>query len=129
MLKKTVLSILGVVVILGIIGYVYVYQDHRDISTTATFQSFNSEELLTVFTYNSDINDKKILDQVVEVTGVVTDTLDNTLVLDDHIFVALEKNNVVVVLSQKIIIKGRCLGYDDLLEEIKLDQASIIKSF
>jgi len=128
LLKKTVLSILGVVVILGIIGYVYVYQDHRDISTTATFQSFDSKELLTVFTDNSDINDKKILDQVIEVTGVVTDTLDNTLVLDDHIFVALEKNNIVV-LSQKIIIKGRCLGYDDLLEEVKLDQASIIKSF
>jgi hypothetical protein len=26
-----------------------------------------------------------------------------------------------------VAIKGRCIGFDDLLEEIKLDQCSIIK--
>jgi hypothetical protein len=29
--------------------------------------------------------------------------------------------------NDTIVVKGRCIGYDDLLEEIKLDQCSIVR--
>lgn len=41
-------------------------------------------------------------------------------VTSPKIFSELKANN-------PISVKGRCIGYDDLLEEIKLDQCSIVK--
>ena len=32
------------------------------------------------------------------------------------------------LLNNDVTIKGRCIGYDDLLEELKMDQCIIIKN-
>ena len=38
-------------------------------------------------------------------------------------------DNIVnkININDSIVVKGRCIGYDELLEEIKLDQCSIVK--
>jgi hypothetical protein len=125
MLKKLSFFLIALICTAGVASYFYIYQDHRDVSTTKAFQSFSAVELLNVFTDINVVNDKEVLDQVIEVTGVITDVLEDSVVLDELIFIELEKHQAVSI-GQKITIKGRCLGYDDLLEEVKIDQASIL---
>ena len=45
-------------------------------------------------------------------------------VLDEKVFVMLT-NSIQVKLDEEVVVQGRLIGYDSLLEEIKLDQAQI----
>jgi hypothetical protein len=68
----------------------------------------------------------KYLDKSIQITGKVTnvDIANKTIVLDEKVFVLLKDANVVK-LNETILVKGRVIGYDSLLEEIKIDQAEI----
>ena len=62
----------------------------------------------------------------IQITGKVTnvDIANKTVVMDEKVFVLLKDANVVK-LNETILVKGRVIGYDSLLEEIKIDQAEI----
>lgn len=102
--------------------YFYVYQDHRDVAATDASATFTSDSLQAVFTDSDPANDVKTLNAVILVKGTVTSTADSTIVLDHKIYVQLQKKTTFRE-NQEVTVKGRCLGYDDLLEEVKIDQA------
>ena len=68
----------------------------------------------------------KYLDKTIAIKGKITsvDALNNTIVIDEKVFVLLKKNSDVKQ-NEVINIQGRVIGYDSLLEEIKIDQAEI----
>lgn len=123
-MKRIGLVILVLLVIAGILGYNYLYQDHRDIATTDAVGSFSSEELMDLFTDDDSSNDINVLDQVILVNGNVTLVNESNLILDEKIFIELDSQQVLLK-GTEVTVKGRCIGYDDLLEEIKIDQATI----
>jgi hypothetical protein len=47
--------------------------------------------------------------------------------INNKIYCQFESLNNDLKVNDSVAIKGRCIGFDDLLEEIKLDQCSIIK--
>jgi hypothetical protein len=124
-MKKTVLIAFFIIVIIGILGYNYLYQDHRDVATSDATSSYTSTELLTLFTDKDTSNDAYALDQVIEVSGIATDKSANSITLDRKVFIELIEPHKFA-LNQTYTLKGRCLGYDDLLEEVKIDQAIFI---
>jgi hypothetical protein len=123
-MKKIVL-IAFFIVILGILGYNYLYQDHRDVATSNATSSYTSTELLALFTDNDARNDTHALDQVIEVSGLATDKSATSITLDRQVFIEFTEPHKFS-LNQTYTLKGRCLGYDDLLEEVKIDQAIFI---
>ncbi len=113
-------------------SYFYLYQDHRDVSATTAVNTFNSNQLLDVFQDSVIENDKEILDQVILITGVATSASEYSVILDHKIFIEFDQknynaSNYVINKNQTYTIKGRCLGYDDLLEEVRIDQAILEK--
>lgn len=113
-------------------SYFYLYQDHRDVSATTAVNTFNSNQLLDVFQDSVIENDKEILDQVILITGVATSAFEYSVILDHKIFIEFDQknynaSNYVINKNQTYTIKGRCLGYDDLLEEVRIDQAILEK--
>jgi hypothetical protein len=66
------------------------------------------------------------LNKTVQISGKVTNVVDNVITLDEKVSCQLQVSKKVGVGSQ-IIIKGRVTGYDDLLEELKLDQCLIVE--
>ena len=51
----------------------------------------------------------------------------NHIMLDNKIQIhLLNPEEQSINLGEIITIKGRCVGFDDLLEEVKIDQATII---
>jgi hypothetical protein len=115
------------VAIMGILGYNYLYQDHMDVASSDATSSFTTSELIALFTDNNVSNDTRALDQVIEVSGIASDKTEASITLDDQVFIELSNPHKMEV-NQPYTIKGRCLGYDDLLEEVKVDQAIFINS-
>jgi hypothetical protein len=124
-MKKILLIAFFIIVIIGILGYNYLYQDHRDVATSDATSSYTSTELITLFTDQDTSNDALALDQVIEVSGLATDTSANSITLDRKVFIEFKEPHKLA-LNQTYTLKGRCLGYDDLLEEVKIDQAIFI---
>jgi hypothetical protein len=119
--------ILGLLIIATVIGYNYIYQDHRDIEKEVAEFSMNAEEISVLFSENAKAAEQKLLNKTVEISGLISDINTNDITIDDRVF--CQFSNGIQTSKNKnatIKIKGRVIGYDDLLEQVKLDQCTII---
>ncbi len=115
-------------ILIALIGYNYIYQNHRDISTEVPKYSLNADSIKDEFASNSAESEKKYLNKTVTITGYVSDTNDLEITLNSVVFCQLsEPLKSSLKKNSNIKIKGRIIGYDDLLEQVKLDQCTIIK--
>jgi hypothetical protein len=117
--------VLIILIVIGIIAYNYIYQDHRDIESETAEFVLNSTDLVNEFTINPSASEKKYLNKTIEVFGTITELNDQDLTLDNNIFCQFN-SKIEVDTSKKVSIKGRFIGYDELLDQIKIDQCSII---
>ena len=122
-MKKTLIIFL--ILVLLLIGYNYLYQDHRDIQNENPEFVLTAEEIKQNFLNNSEIASSKYLNKTIVVSGKITELNKSDLTLNGSIFCKFnEEFGAQIRVSDIVKIKGRCIGYDDLLEEIKLDQCS-----
>jgi uncharacterized membrane protein affecting hemolysin expression len=124
MSKQRKILILIVLLLVGYFGYNYIYQDHRDIKSETSQLEITAPYLLERFKTN-DAN--SLLNKTISVTGVITNLEDGAITLDESVYATFNENISQVTTNEKIMIKGRCIGYDELFEIVKLDQCSIIK--
>ena len=121
------LIILITLIIIAFFVYQYIYQDHRDINTEKPEFTLSSDDLILQFSKNASEAEAKFLNKTIEVSGLVSEVNDQNLVISNTIFCQfLNPITSPIDINTPINIKGRCIGYDDLLEEIKLDQCTII---
>jgi hypothetical protein len=124
-MKKTVIAFL-VLIVAMLVTYKYLYHDHRDISNEKPLFSITVNELLKDFLADENKANTKYLDKSITIKGKITniDLPNKTIVLDEKVFVIL-LTSTEVKLNTEVSIQGRLIGYDSLLEEIKIDQAQI----
>lgn len=128
--KKILLGALVVIVLVAILGYNYIYQDHRDIQSEKPAFTVKAADFIKDFQANEEVATTKYLNKTVEIEGTLSSVDGNTVVVEDVIFFALSENETPPTsdkLNTTIHIKARCIGYDNLLEEVKLDQATLRK--
>ena len=79
----------------------------------------DSHDLLWRFQMNEGA---ELINQIVQFRGKITG-FDSLLVIVDHRLICNPDSSMVVDLSigDSTTLKGRCIGYDDLLEELRLD--------
>jgi hypothetical protein len=127
-MKKKLWFLFIIAAIICVIGYNYIYQDHRNISSESADFIVNSISLSEEFKINTQNAETKYLNKTLIVKGEISEINASDLTLNDLIFLNLnstiETNSLK--LNKTISIKGRCLGYDDLLEQVKLDQCTLI---
>ncbi|VXB02015.1 conserved hypothetical protein [Flavobacterium sp. 9AF] len=130
MKKNKWIFILIILIVVGVLGYNYIYKSHRDISSEEASYSIKVATLAQDFKADENAANTKYLDKTIDVNGKVTsyDATANLLVVDEVLSATLlEKPNQPIEKDQEITIKGRFIGYDELLEEFKMDQVSVIK--
>lgn len=122
----TILLVSAILLISATVAYNYIYKKHRNIKTENASFSITTAEILNEFSINPTQSEKKYLNKTIEISGTITEKSQNTITLD-HIVFCQFSNSIKAPLNDKthIIVKGRFIGYDDLLEEIKLDQCLI----
>ncbi|RKE94995.1 OB-fold protein [Ichthyenterobacterium magnum] len=123
---KKYIALIALILII-IIGYNYIYKDHRDIHKEQPKFTISSNNINAEFINNPVLSQEKYLNKTIEISGQVTEVNSNNITLDNKVF-CLFTNQIIKTIKkgEKVKIKGRVIGYDDLLEQIKLDQCSII---
>jgi hypothetical protein len=127
MLKRLV--ILTIVLLIIILGYNYVYQDHKNIDESSSDYALTSDELIAEFKNYPDDSTLKYLDKVLQISGIITEFTSEYIVLNKGVscyFLSTTPENINI--NDDVLVKGRCIGYDSLLEEVKIDQSTIINT-
>jgi hypothetical protein len=125
---KTTIAILSLIGIIGFVGYNYVlYGGKRNLDAEKADFTVTSTDITLEFTTNIDAGNKKYLEKAVAISGTITSVKDKEVILDNSIICAMKNTNPSLSKNQKITIKGRVIGYDDLMSELKLDQCFINK--
>jgi hypothetical protein len=127
---KKFMIVFSLVITVAIGIYFYTYQSHRDIATEKPDYSLTLSDLQKDFETNDSLFNAKYADKTIEIYGKITaiDLKNKSIMLDDKIAISLdtlEANSLKI--SDTTFIKGRYVGFDDLLEEFKIDQAIILK--
>ncbi|WP_271784379.1 OB-fold protein [Aquimarina algiphila] len=127
-MKKLLIAIL-VIALAGFIGYKYIYQSHRDIQSEEANFTVNATDIAIEFSKNQDISSEKYLNKTIIVEGELTEIEENSIMLNEVVYSSFDTNvdQSKYTLGMPLKIKGRCIGYDELLEVIKLDQTSILE--
>lgn len=119
---------IGVILIILAFGlYKYIYKSHRDINSEEATYSKTVSEVYTAFKANDSLANATYLDKTIEVRGIVTgiDAANNMITVDEKLSARFSgKITEDINLKDSVILKGRVVGFDDLLEEIQLDQCS-----
>ena len=106
--------------------YKYVYQNHRDIENEEASFELKSSTLINEFSINPIESETKYLNKTIEITGSITDINATNLTLNNIIFCQFSEHlQKSLSMNSQVKIKGRFIGYDDLLEQIKLDQCTV----
>jgi hypothetical protein len=98
----------------------------RDLETEKTEFTVSTKEIVNEFATDTSAT-TKYLNKAIEIKGVVTQIEDKQLILDGVVICAMKNAVTPENKDKKINVKGRFLGYDDLMGELKLDECSIIK--
>ncbi|MDI1256790.1 MAG: hypothetical protein PSV16_11895 [Flavobacterium sp.] len=130
-MKKKIILITSLVIIVSAVSlYFYMYKAHRDIASEKAEFALSVQQLQDDYAKSDTLFNKKYMDKTIEIYGKITtvDSAENGIVLDEKLSVTFnDSTKKDVAIGKSIKIKGRLLTYDDILEEFKMDQASIIK--
>lgn len=127
-MKKKIVIVIIILLALALIGYNYVYKNHRDIATETASFSISVNEIHTAFKQNDSLANKKYSDKTIEVHGKITniDSVNRIITLDDKLLARYSNGkHQSINLQNTITLKGRVIGYNDILEEIQMDQCTI----
>ena len=112
--------------LIGFIGYNYLYKDHRNIETENAEYSLTSQQMHSEYDIDAMASQNKYLNKTIEISGHVSEISETEITLDDMVFCQFsEQIPKEIQLNSKITVKGRFIGYDELLEQVKLDQCII----
>ncbi|WP_178991028.1 OB-fold protein [Winogradskyella schleiferi] len=127
MLKK--LIIFGILIISVIAGYNYIFQDHRTIEDETAEFIISASAIGNQFSNDLKTAEATYLNKTIEVSGRISEINTTEVTLDDKVFCQFsEALEASIQQNSKLKIKGRVIGYDDLLEQVKLDQCTIINT-
>ncbi len=125
---KITIFVLALVGVLGFVGYNYVmHGGERDIETEKTDFSISSKQISEEFSSKTDESNKKYLEKAIAIKGKITSNKGTELIIDNIIICSLKTVNSDIKVGDFVVTKGRFVGYDDLMGELKLDQCFIIK--
>lgn len=117
---------------LGAAGvYLYLNQPGRDISSEEAAFKITKQDLDKDYAQNDSLANAKYIDKTIEYTGVISRLIAKTHSADmDENMVVVFKDSILpaeLKEKQKVTVKGRYVGYDDLMQEYEMDQVTLVK--
>lgn len=120
--------LLATVLAAGLVYNITFNSEHRVIAEEQADFVLEAKDLQASFSANEQEAVTQYLDRVLQLSGQVTEVGGASVVLDDRVQVNfLEGTTESYNTGQEITVKGRCVGYDELLLQVKLDQATSLE--
>lgn len=131
MKKKKTATIIVTLLLIASAGiyfyYGFLFKEARNIESERPTVSTSATNLMNEYNSNQEKSDSLYLNKTIEVTGKVTKETDSVVVLDSIVFCLFIKKKRNKLLNSRLSVKGKCIGYDELFQEVKLDQCIINK--
>jgi hypothetical protein len=126
---KIITAIAVVGVILAGLTYNYTFNsDHRNIANEQAEVTITATELNAQFLANEALATATYLDKVIEIEGTITAIETDEIVLNNVVQIQFDSEILTTQKTEASLrVKGRCVGYDELIEMVKIDQAVLIK--
>ena len=125
--RNKIAIIVVLIAIAAYFGYNYIMTSGaRNLQTEKPEFTTSAKTIYGEFSTNSDVATKKYLNKAIQLSGVVTNTKDSVITLEEKVSCQFQLIPSLLI-GEKVTIKGRVTGYDDLLGEVKLDQCVIAK--
>lgn len=126
--KKT--ALVAAVLLLMISAGVYFYygiifKEARNIESEAPDFSLTAKKLLEDYNADPKKADSLYLNKTIEITGIGTKETDSSLILENSVFCLFKEKLKDKMINNKTTIKGKCIGYDELFMEVKIDQCTV----
>ncbi|NDP27129.1 MAG: hypothetical protein GZ087_06855 [Flavobacterium sp.] len=120
---KIILFSIALIGIVGFTGFNYLmHGGARNLSNEDAAFTVSSKAITGEFASNVDIANKKYLEKAIVIKGIVTKITDKEVTIDHSIICNLKDLDATIKKNQMITLKGRVVGYDDLMGELKIDQ-------
>lgn len=130
---KKVLIVLSIIIVVGIVAFpsiknymVYNF-GKRDVKSEEAAFTLKTKDIVAEFTTNEATANKKYLEKPVAISGVITSVNDKEVVIDEVAICNFTTADATLKVGQTVTVKGRVVGYDDLMGGVNLDQCSINK--
>lgn len=119
--------ILTAVAFLVVLGYSYLYKDHQNIEVEAAEISLSAQQIHSELSHEPLTSINTYENKVIEIYGFVSEISETAITIDDRVLCQFSKliSQQEIALHSKVTIKGRFIGYDNLLEKVRLDQCII----
>jgi hypothetical protein len=125
--KAIAALILAGLLVLAIAVYYLWNKPHRNFSAESASFSLSAVELVKSYQNDPSLSDSLYVGQLVAVTGEILELTDKSILLSPGVYLNLDstQNFDPLVLGQQITLVGRVLIYDEIYEEVKMDNARI----
>ena len=118
-MKTLKLLLISSFIVVLVLLYNYLFKSHQDVTKEVIYKSYN----FTTINDELEITDSLLTGKIVEYKGYVTSVSKDNLMLDNIVFCQFKDTLIGLVKENQVVkIKGRVIGYDDLFNELKLDQ-------
>ncbi|MCF6213615.1 MAG: OB-fold putative lipoprotein [Flavobacteriaceae bacterium] len=127
MKKKIRIVILIIVIIAGYSAYKYVFKGPRDVSAETAAYVTTANLLKSDFASNQTVANAKYLGKTIIISGKVTEKTKESITLNNGVVCVLSSTaNNNIKLNTDVKIKGKVDGFDDLFEQVKLTESSVL---
>lgn len=126
--REVVLIIAVILIGLGFIIYKNATKPPKLISDEAISLEVDATQFYKDFLENPTDYNEKFINKAIRITGKVTSFQDSIIVLNNKIVCMINKIPSDLEEEKFIKIKGRYIGYDDLFDNLKLNEC-ILESF
>lgn len=129
--KVSKILLICVIVILFVVGLFfsaryYAYNGgKRDLNSEEAEYTLTAKEFVAKFVTDEIEANKKYLEKPVAISGKITSINNKEIILDEVVVCMLNAVESKLIVGQVILVKGRVIGYDDLMGSVNMDQCSI----
>jgi len=126
---KKVFWIGGALAAMGLLIALYMWnKPHRNVSETRALYQVTAADLSHTYMQSAEAANQRYLDEVIAVSGTVTQINDASVTLDETVYAAWDSTFISseIIKGQALKIKGRVVGYDDLFGQVKLDFCRVV---
>jgi hypothetical protein len=124
-LKIFIIVILLAVGVFFLARYYAYHGGKRDLKSEKTAYTLTAKEIVGKFVANEVEANKKYLEKPVAISGKITSVNNKEIILDEVVVCVLTAVDSELIKGQTIVVKGRVIGYDDLMGNVNMDQCSI----
>lgn len=131
MKRKKIAFVIAALLIVASAGiyfyYGFLFKEARNIQSEMPDYTISATKLLEDYNADPKKADQLYLNKTIEITGIVTKETDSVLILENTVFCLFSQKVKSTLINNKVTVKGKCIGYDELFQEVKIDQCAINK--